>query len=96
MRKIILFFLTLLVFSCAKPLLYTPTENSTTILLVDLKKGRDLYINSCASCHQLYAPSKFTEKEWEANINRMQPKSKITDGEKQLIYQYITSEPKNN
>jgi len=93
MQKIILFSLTLLVFSCAKPLLYTPTESSSTITVADLKQGRDLYVNNCASCHQLYAPSKFTEKEWEANINRMQPKAKINDVEKQLIYQYITSEP---
>lgn len=94
MKKIILFCLTLLVFSCAKPLLYTPTESSATISVADLKQGRELYVNNCASCHQLYAPSKFTEKEWEANLNRMQPKAKITDAEKQLIYQYITSEPK--
>lgn len=94
MQKIILFCLTLLAVSCAKPILYTPTENTTTISAVDLNKGRNLYVNSCASCHQLYAPSKFSEKEWEANLNRMQPKAKITDTEKQLIYQYITNEPK--
>lgn len=86
--------MTLLVFSCAKPLLYTPTESTTAISVADLKQGCELYANNCASCHQLYAPSKFTEKEWEANLNRMQPKAKITDTEKQLIYQYITSEPK--
>lgn len=62
MKKIMLFGLTQLVFSCAKPLLNTPTENTTAISVVDLKKERNLYVNSCGSCHQLYAPCKFTEK----------------------------------
>ena len=93
MKKLIVFCSLILLFSCS-PQLYIPIEATSNIPLEELKKGRDLYVNSCASCHQLYLPSKFSKKEWEENLDRMQPKAKITDAEKQLIYQYITSEPK--
>ncbi len=92
MKKIFLFGAVFLLFSCSSQL-YIPIDATPKVSLEDLKKGREIYVNNCASCHQLYAPNKFSEKEWEENLNRMQGRAKISDTEKQLIYQYITTEP---
>jgi mono/diheme cytochrome c family protein len=60
----------------------------------ELKQGRDLYVNNCASCHQLYLPNKYTAKDWHYWLDDMQPKAKITDAQKQLIYDYLVNAPK--
>ena len=94
MKKPISYCCLFLVLLACSSQLYIPAESSATVSFVDLKKGRELYVNNCASCHQLYTPNKFSEKEWTENLNEMQPKAKITDEEKQLIYQYITNAPR--
>jgi len=90
-----LFFLAplLLLFSCATEL-YQPITGNEKAPLEDLKTGRTLYVNKCAACHLLNLPNKYNEKEWVVNLNEMQKKAKITDDQKQLIYQYLINAPK--
>lgn len=83
----------LLLASCSTAL-YQPVSDSPSVSLIDLKKGRETYVNNCASCHQLYTPNKFSDKVWMDNLNEMQTRAKISDEEKALIYQYITNAPK--
>jgi len=85
--------LMLLLYSCS-PQLYIPKESASTVSLEDLKKGREIYVKKCASCHQLHLPAQFDEKVWSINLDEMQSKANITDEEKQLIYQYIVNAPK--
>jgi hypothetical protein len=42
----------------------------------------------------LHLPNQYTEKVWSLNLNEMQARAKITDQEKQLIYQYLVNAPK--
>ncbi len=93
MKKILIFFVLIAIASCATEL-YIPKQASTNTSLKDLKKGRELYVKKCSSCHQLYLPKQYDGKTWEVNLNEMQTLAKISDEEKQLIYQYITSAPK--
>ncbi len=93
MKKIILYSLFLVLFSCSSQL-YIPTENSTTISVLELKKGRKLYVNNCAGCHQLYTPNKYNALAWQHNLDAMQPKAKISDEHKKLIYNYLVNAPK--
>jgi hypothetical protein len=93
MKKIFLFFVVLILTSCATEL-YVPKQASANTSLADLKKGRDLYVKKCSGCHQLYLPKQYDEKNWKINLNMMQAEAEISDEEKQLIYQYITSAPK--
>ncbi|MDD5149727.1 MAG: hypothetical protein PHC28_04515 [Flavobacterium sp.] len=93
MKKIILLASILLLISCSSQL-YIPIESTSTVSLEDLKTGRDIYVKKCSSCHQLHLPSQYNEKVWSSNLNEMQDRAKITDEEKQLIYQYIVNAPK--
>ena len=93
MKKIFVYSLFLVLLSCSSQL-YMPTESSATNSLTELKKGRELYVNNCASCHQLYAPNKYDSKTWIHNLDEMQPKAKITDEQKKLIFDYLVNAPK--
>ena len=93
MKKISLFIAILGLASCGTHL-YTPTETKSSVPLDNLVKGKDLYVNNCASCHELYNPSRFSPKRWTSILEEMQPKAKITNEQKDLIYAYLTNEPK--
>jgi mono/diheme cytochrome c family protein len=90
-----LFFLSsfLLLASCSSQL-YVPIEATSSVSVEDLKIGREIYVKKCSSCHQLHLPNQYTEKVWSLNLNEMQARAKITDQEKQLIYQYLVNAPK--
>ena len=93
MKKTISFILLFTLFSCGSNL-YIPFNGKGEISVENLKKGRELYVKNCASCHQLYAPNKYNSVEWQKKLNWMQPKAKITDDQKQLIYNYLVNAPK--
>ena len=93
MKKIIIIGSILLLVSCSSQL-YVPVEATPTVSLEDLKTGRDIYVKRCSCCHQLHLPSQYNEKVWSVNLNEMQARAKISDEEKQLIYQYIVNAPK--
>jgi len=93
MKKIFFIGSILLLISCSSQL-YVPIEAAPTVSLEDLKTGREIYVKKCSSCHQLHLPSQYNEKVWSANLTEMQARAKITDAEKQLIYQYIVNAPK--
>ena len=71
--------------------MYVPVEGGNSI---SLKKGRELYVANCSSCHQLFAPNKYNEKEWLLNLDEMQPKAKISNEQKKLIFDYLVNVPK--
>jgi nitrate/TMAO reductase-like tetraheme cytochrome c subunit len=77
--------------------LYLPTQTdadhagfSTDSLLM----GRNLYVNHCDACHNLYLPEKFSQKHWEKEIPEMQHKAKITKDESRLIAKFILARSK--
>ena len=59
--------------------------------LDEVLKGKQLFTAKCEQCHRLYSPSKHDDNGWTATLNRMQPKAKISDDEKSLIFKYLTS-----
>jgi mono/diheme cytochrome c family protein len=93
MKKAILFGLFLLLASCATTL-YVPLQSVGSISIENLKKGRELYVNNCASCHQLYMPNRYNEKQWIHNLDEMQVRAKISDTDKKLILDYLVNAPK--
>jgi len=93
MKKNVIILFAIILQSCS-PQLYVPITNIGELTTENLKKGRDLYVNNCSSCHQLYLPQKYDNSKWQKNLDEMQPKAKITDDQKLLIYNYLVNAPK--
>ncbi|MBF4491986.1 cytochrome c [Flavobacterium sp. MR2016-29] len=63
-----------------------------TELTPELAAGKNLYENSCARCHKLYEPKKFSQEEWKPILTRMQKKAHLDDTQMASISNYITSQ----
>ncbi len=77
----------------ATPTAPAVTETAKTKELTpELAAGKSLYENSCAKCHKLYEPTKFTKEEWQPILVRMQKKAKLDDTNMASITNYIHSQ----
>lgn len=77
----------------ATPATPTVTEAAkATELAPELAEGKNLYENSCARCHKLFEPKKFTQEEWKPILVKMQKKAKLDDTQMASISNYITSQ----
>jgi hypothetical protein len=82
---------------CA-PSLYIPTVTDAELSgtsLDGLKKGRELYVAKCGSCHNLYLPAAYTKQVWLQEIEEMQIRAKIDDSQKELIVKYLETKAKS-
>ena len=70
----------------------TETVKATELTPEELAEGKSLYENSCARCHKLYEPKKFTQEEWKPILVRMQKKAKLDDVNMASITNYIHSQ----
>ena len=59
-----------------------------------LQQGRNLYIRNCGSCHNLYLPSTYTNREWKPILDKMQKPARIDDAQKALIATYLDANSK--
>lgn len=74
--------------------LYKPTAadaQRTGIPVDTLVMGRKLYVNNCGSCHSLYMPGRYTEKEWTKNVSEMQKRTKLSQEQALAILKYLKS-----
>jgi len=72
--------------------LYIPSSSdvTATATLDELTQGRQLYIDNCNSCHQLYNPDNFDASEWRTILASMAPRTPMTSSETQLVLKYVT------
>ncbi len=75
--------------SCSKKLVM-PSGEEKKGLTPELAEGKSLFVNNCAKCHNLKNPNNYTKEEWTPILLRMQKKAKITDAEREAIYNYVT------
>jgi hypothetical protein len=77
--------------SCCAPTLYIPTNAhvSTDATLEELKTGRDLYVQKCSSCHNLYLPTDYRADRWKGILDTMQVKARISEQQKVAINKYL-------
>jgi mono/diheme cytochrome c family protein len=80
----------LLVYACSQTL-YVPTDDMSQY--EQLTAGRKLYVDHCSGCHNLHFPHEFTADQWKTQLEEMQVKAKISDDQKELIFQYLISQP---
>lgn len=91
-------FLSFFIISCTKTDvvsnndLYIPSsaDVTATATLSELTQGRQLFIDNCNSCHQLYNPDSFSSSQWSSIIASMAPRTPMTSSEAQLVLKYVT------
>lgn len=99
-KILILTAVTLFIVSCgtqktasAAPAAPAVTETvKATELTPELAEGKNLYENSCAKCHKLYEPKKFSQEDWKPILTRMQKKAHLDDTQIASVSNYITSQ----
>ena len=91
-KIIIIVILVFLILIGCIPQLYMPSSADPTIQN-QLVEGRKSYIQRCNHCHNLYRPDQFTAEQWKKNLDKMQPRAKITDDQKQIIFNYLIYQP---
>ena len=72
--------------------LYLPTSSDVTAnaTLDQLTQGRQLYIDNCSRCHQLYSPDSFSANQWKTIIAAMAPRTPMSSAEVQMVTKYVT------
>ena len=64
-----------------------PTKSSAQ----QIAQGKTIFENSCGKCHKLPDPTAHSAADWVGIMNRMAPKSKLTEEQHQWVYDYIVS-----
>ncbi len=95
-----------LLVSCkSKTTATTPTKSATSDKVVGyspsftgkkqltegmIAEGKNIFENSCKKCHGLPNPKSFTDEKWVGIMNAMAPKSKLSEKQSELVYDYVT------
>ena len=80
-----------ILYGCSQSL-YMPASSNAEVQ-AKLLSGRKIYVDHCGGCHNLHFPKEFTAEQWKVKIDEMAAKANVNDQEKQLILQYLTSQP---
>ena len=91
MKKTVLIlslFICAILYSCATQL-YMPSSADAT-QQAHLLQGRKIYVAHCSSCHNLHLPKEYDATGWKKQLDEMQVKAKISEEEKQLVFNYLT------
>ncbi len=59
------------------------------VTLQTLTSGHAIYVGACTNCHRAKNINKFTEENWTKIMNRMTPKAKLTEAEKDQVTKYV-------
>ncbi len=95
MKKTIYFVIAIFaIVSCStnKKVVETPKEVVTTetTMAQIIENGKNLFEARCGNCHDLPNPKAFSAQEWKPIMLSMQGKAKISDGEREEVYKYLT------
>lgn len=56
----------------------------------ELVQGKTIYDAKCGKCHDLPKPSDYSKEKWVPIMNHMAKKAKISDEDRELVYNYVT------
>lgn len=59
-------------------------------LTAELSQGKTVFEAKCNKCHDLPVPSHYTKERWKPILKGMQGAAKISDEERELVYNYVT------
>lgn len=57
----------------------------------DLRRGRALYVEKCAGCHNLPLPAAYSPQEWEDYVAYMSADAKLNPDEQQSILRFLAA-----
>lgn len=97
-KLIIISVLSLIVFACSHKTASTVTKtevatektSSATVSNAAYLAGKVIYETKCGTCHKLKDPARGNMAQWTKWIDRMAPKAKLSDEEKQQVTDYIS------
>ena len=80
------------VYACSPKMATTAqtSEVKKIELTPELAEGKSLYENNCGTCHNLFPVNEHDKSGWAKTLDHMAPKAKITDAQKELVYNYLT------
>ena len=96
-RTLIIPFLLLslvLVYRCSTTSKMQSTATNKPTLADTIAQGRQIYVNNCGSCHNLFQPERFTAEQWVWNVNKMQKRAKVDDVQKEVMLKYLFANSK--
>jgi hypothetical protein len=72
--------------------LYVPAaaDTNANATLQELQQGRVLYIDHCASCHNLYSPDDYSASQWPQLLSGMASRAGLSGGNTLLVKKYLT------
>jgi len=59
----------------------------------DAAGPRQLYVNKCARCHKLYEPAQYRPADWNAWVEKMRRKARLTDEQVAALSTLATNKP---
>lgn len=102
MKKSLLFgLLAITIASCStKKKVVENTKNESAIeiiepkipLTAELAAGKSLFEAECGKCHDMPVPNHYTKEKWMPIMNSMAKKAKMTEEERDLVYNFVTND----
>lgn len=75
-----------------KKQVYPPTAN----VIIDLEKGKQLYISSCKRCHGEPVVTDFTAAQWDRILPLMFPRTALNTEEAYQVRAFVLANAKSN
>jgi cytochrome c5 len=99
MKKLItIVMISMVVFACSHKTRSSVTKtetnvsrtSSSTVSNAQYLEGKVLYEAKCGTCHKLKDPARGNMTQWTKWIDRMAPKAKLSEEEKQMVTNYVS------
>ena len=59
--------------------------------LGDLERGRALYVERCAGCHNLHQPAELSPERWQTTVEEMAPRARLAPKDRDLVIHYLAA-----
>ncbi len=59
--------------------------------VVDLERGRTVYVRRCSGCHTLYLPSAYAPEDWPALVEAMSGKARLTPEQQADVTRFVVT-----
>ncbi|MDB5228788.1 MAG: hypothetical protein JWN78_2981 [Bacteroidota bacterium] len=102
MKKfIVLFSISFIVFACSHKTTSSTSSSvektsSATVSHTQFMEGKAVFEANCQKCHKLKEPADHTPEQWSKILDKMAPKAKLTDEQKQQVFNFVSVNAKSS